>query len=103
MPILAPSHELSPLSPTGNLKILSIEQAYSLLTQQYPSLSATIHNLIASDQEEELPLDWSVLLEDWNFTYWTLWVYIIMLKQSDEMTLAAIHPALVQWIKDGTS
>ncbi|KAM0312189.1 hypothetical protein ACHAO8_006524 [Botrytis cinerea] len=103
MPILAPSHELSPLSPTGNLKIFSIEQAYSLLTQQYPSLSTAIHNLIASDQEEELPLDWSVLLEDWNFTYWTLWVYIIMLKQSDEKTLAAIHPALVQWIKDGTS
>ncbi|KAM3156121.1 hypothetical protein ABEW05_003368 [Botrytis cinerea] len=103
MPILAPSHELSPLSPTGNLKIFSIEQAYSLLTQQYPSLSTAMHNLIASDQEEELPLDWSVLLEDWNFTYWTLWVYIIMLKQSDEKTLAAIHPALVQWIKDGTS
>ncbi|KAF7888661.1 uncharacterized protein EAF02_003202 [Botrytis sinoallii] len=101
-PILTPSLELSPHSSTGTLKILSIEQAYSLLTHHYPSLSTSIHNLIASDQEEELPLDWSVLLEDWNFTYWTLWVYIIMLKRSDQKTLAAIHPALEKWIRDGT-
>ncbi|KAF7856995.1 hypothetical protein EAF04_009755 [Stromatinia cepivora] len=101
--ILSPSPQVSSGSPAGNLKVISIEQAYSLLTQNYPSLSTTIHGLIAEDQEEELPLDWSVLLEDWAYTYWTLWIFIMMLKASDQQTIAAIHPALEHWIRDGTS
>ncbi|CAD6441842.1 04f65b2a-d365-4447-9dff-3887e3ed18f5 [Sclerotinia trifoliorum] len=103
MQILSPSPRVPSPSPTGKAKIIPIEQAYLLLTQHYPSLSTTIHDLIAEDQEEELPLDWSVLLEDWAYTYWTLWIYIMMLKISDKQNVAAIHPTLEHWIRDGTS
>ncbi|KAI9648680.1 hypothetical protein NHQ30_003318 [Ciborinia camelliae] len=101
--ILSPSPQASSPFSTGNPKILSIEQAYSLLTDHFPSLSTTIHRLIAEDQEEELPLDWSVLLEDWAYTYWTLWVYIMMLNRFDQGALSAIHPKLGQWIREGNS
>lgn len=101
--ILNPFPQTSSSFAIGDTKVISIEQAYSLLTEHYPSLSTTIHRLIAEDQEEELPLDWSVLLEDWAFTYWTLWVYMMMLKRFDQQTIAAIHPALGRWIQDGTS
>ncbi|KAB8304688.1 hypothetical protein EYC80_004053 [Monilinia laxa] len=96
------SRESSPCL-TGIPKIISLEQAYSLFTQYFPSLSTTIHRLIAEDQEEELPLDWSVLLEDWAYTYWTLWVYIMMLKRQDQETASAIHPKLGRWIQDVAS
>ncbi|KAG4028684.1 hypothetical protein MFRU_020g01230 [Monilinia fructicola] len=101
--ILNQSSQASSPYLTGIPKIISLEQAYSLFSQHLPSLSTTIHRLIAEDQEEELPLDWSVLLEDWAYTYWTLWVYIMMLKRFDQETVSAIHPKLGRWIQDVTS
>ncbi|QSZ37657.1 hypothetical protein DSL72_008756 [Monilinia vaccinii-corymbosi] len=101
--VLGQSLQASSPYSTGNPKIISLEQAYSLLTRHFPSLSTTIHRLIAEDQEEELPLDWSVLLEDWAYTYWTLWMYIMMLKRCDQETVSAIHPKLGRWIRDATS
>ncbi|ESZ93653.1 hypothetical protein SBOR_5958 [Sclerotinia borealis F-4128] len=101
--ILSPSPQASSPFPTGNLKILSLEQAYSLLAEDSPCLSTSIHRLIAEDQEEELPLDWSVLLEDWAYTYLTLWIYTIMLKQSNKQIVCPMHPELEHWIRDQTS
>jgi hypothetical protein len=33
--------------------------------------------MIAEDQEETLPLDWSVLVEDWDHTYWIVWIFTV--------------------------
>lgn len=101
--ILSPYPQASSSFSSGDPKIISLEQAYSLLTHHMPSISTTVHRFISEDQEEELPLDWSILLEDWSFTYWTLWIYIMMLHGFDEEVVAAIHPKLGQWIRNAIS
>ena len=59
--------------------------------------------MISDDQEEPLPLNWAVLLEDWDRTYWIVWVYVIMIIFSDKdrsviCSAAKCDLALQSWV-----
>jgi hypothetical protein len=54
---------------------------------------------IAEDQEEPLPLNWAVLVEDWDHTYWVVWIYTIWLlwaRDGDEFRTR--HEDLWSWM-----
>ncbi|KAM3078240.1 hypothetical protein ACMFMG_002460 [Clarireedia jacksonii] len=88
-------------TPPLSIHLLSIEQAYHLLVQHYPALSQTILRLISEDQEEPLPLDWSVFAEDWNKTYWILWIYVVcLLYENDNTTFFLQCPRLGTWMRN---
>lgn len=57
--------------------------------------------MIAEDQEEELPLNWTVLVEDWDHTYWIVWVWLIgMLRARDRDGFKKHHPKLDMWLSN---
>ena len=57
-----------------------------LATMFQPEYMAVI-KLIADDQEEPLPLDWSIIVEEWDHTYWIVWIFLLWML----------------WIRDGRS
>jgi hypothetical protein len=46
-----------------------------------------VMKLIAKDQEEPLPLNWAAVVEDWDRTYWIVWIlllWMLWLRNPDE-------------------
>jgi hypothetical protein len=79
--------------------LIDLETAYSWLETTYPDLHTSVSEIIAKDQGEPLPLKWDVLVEDWDHTYWVVWIYIIwMLWARDGSDFLARHPELSTWM-----
>ncbi|OWP07407.1 hypothetical protein B2J93_6186 [Marssonina coronariae] len=86
-------------SPMQNFELISLEYAYAWLHQSYPELAFQVSRLISEDQEEPLPLNWAILVEDWNHTYWTVWLYILwMLRLQDKEGFQVRHPDFGTWM-----
>ncbi|KAH7409211.1 hypothetical protein BKA64DRAFT_693225 [Cadophora sp. MPI-SDFR-AT-0126] len=90
-------HDL--ISLHSHVEFLSLECAFSWLHKHYPDVTGKVSQLISEDQEEPLPLDWAILVEDWDHTYWTVWVYLIwMLWLHNKRDFAVRHVDLAKWI-----
>ncbi|RDW68385.1 hypothetical protein BP5796_09042 [Coleophoma crateriformis] len=76
------------ITPAG-VKILSLECAFDWLANLNPSLSGHVESIISQEQEEPLPLDWSVLVADWDHVFWSLWIYLVLLLPTTENSLGA--------------
>ncbi|PBP19402.1 SET domain-containing protein [Diplocarpon rosae] len=82
-----------------NLELISLEYAYAWLHQNYPELAFQVCRLISEDQQEPLPLNWAILVEDWSHTYWSVWLYILWtLRRQDKEGFQTQHPYLETWM-----
>lgn len=80
------------------VKLVSLECAYEWL-RIYPDIYYPIMKLISEDQDEPLPLDWALLLQDWDHTYWIIWICLILLLQTTNKLVEA-HSGLSTWLKN---
>ncbi|SZF04549.1 unnamed protein product [Blumeria hordei] len=78
------------------VELASLELAYEWL-RQFPDVYETITHAIADDQAEPLPIDWALLLADWDRSYWVIWICIILLLRETHL-LPASCPRLVDWL-----
>jgi histone-lysine N-methyltransferase SETD3 len=78
---------------------MSLECAFEWLHLQYTGIFDAVVGMIAEDQEERLPLNWAVLVEDWDTTYWTVWIYITwLLWARDGEAFRQRHATLSTWM-----
>jgi histone-lysine N-methyltransferase SETD3 len=92
-----PQHTL----PNDHFEFLSLECAYSWLNVHYPNIYNEVAQLISEDQDEPLPLNWAILVMDWDHTYWIVWIYIIwMIWARDGESFSVSHPNLNTWIRE---
>ncbi|KAH7336407.1 hypothetical protein BKA65DRAFT_607298 [Rhexocercosporidium sp. MPI-PUGE-AT-0058] len=92
-----PTQDQTPLH--GHVELLSLECAFSWLELNYPDIAFPVYDLISEDQEEPLPLDWTVLVEDWDHTYWTVWIYLVwILWLQNKSDFETRHVDLTTWI-----
>ncbi|CZT47611.1 uncharacterized protein RSE6_08193 [Rhynchosporium secalis] len=83
----------------GFAEFLSLERAFDWLHLYFPEISLQVSQLISEDQEEPLPLDWAVLIEDWDHTYWTVWIYLVwMLWLQNTSDFEDRHAKMTAWI-----
>jgi len=83
----------------ATVEFLSLECAFDWLRTHYSDIYASVVNIISEDQEEPLPLDWVVLVEDWDHTYWTVWIYLVwMLWARDGQAFQERNPNLSSWL-----
>jgi protein-histidine N-methyltransferase len=80
-------------------ELLSLECAFDWILIHYPDIYNAVAKVISEDQEEPLPLDWAVLVEDWDHTYWIIWVHLVwMLWARDGKAFQSKHPNLSSWL-----
>ncbi|KAJ5035545.1 uncharacterized protein L3040_008011 [Drepanopeziza brunnea f. sp. 'multigermtubi'] len=96
-------YELSRIQTFGrglsHVELLSLECAFAWLQLNYPDLAAQAFKIISEDQDEPLPLDWAVLVEDWDHSYWTVWIYILWtLRLQNKKEFETRHPKLGVWM-----
>jgi histone-lysine N-methyltransferase SETD3 len=83
------------------IEIVSLQCAYGWLNLHYSEIYDVVALAISSDQEEPLPLNWAVLLEDWDHTYWVVWLFIVWtIWTQDREAFESSHPKLRTWLKD---
>jgi hypothetical protein len=83
----------------ASAQLLSLESAFDWLRMHYPDISLAVEKDISEDQEEPLPLNWDILVEDWDHTYWIVWVYLVLsLEALHPKTFRSLHPIVSQWI-----
>jgi hypothetical protein len=89
------------MSQTNDLvNFMSLECAFGWLQRYYRGEFNAVMEIIAEDQDERLPLDWAILVEDWDHTYWIVWISLLwMLWIRDGDDFNAAHPALYGWLK----
>ncbi len=56
---------------------ISLACAFAFLQKDYSGEYHDVIKLIAEDQEESLPLDWSIIVEEWDHTYWIVWIMVV--------------------------
>jgi len=82
--------------------MLSLECAFEWLRINYLDIFTSVVQMISYDQEEPLPLNWAVLLEDWDRTYWIVWTYIVMIifcdDNSSALSTAECDRSLKSWV-----
>ncbi|KAG4438929.1 hypothetical protein IFR05_005609 [Cadophora sp. M221] len=82
-----------------HVEFLSLECAFSWVDLHYPAIASYVSNLISEDQDEPLPLDWAILVEDWDHTYWTVWIYLVwILWLQNKSDFETRHAELATWI-----
>jgi hypothetical protein len=92
-------HSPPPISQKEFFNFLSLECAYSWLNVHYSNIYNEVAELISEDQDEPLPLNWAVLVEDWDHTYWIVWIYIIwMIWARNGEAFSISHPYLSTWL-----
>jgi hypothetical protein len=80
---------------------LTLPGAFEWLRINYSTLSGLVEAAVAEDQEEELPVDWQILVPDWDHAYLILFVYILLsLSANDRIELSEKSPNLLQWIEE---
>ena len=87
----------------NKVEMLSLECAFDWLRINYEDIFTPVVQMISDDQDESLPLNWSVLLEDWDRTYWIVWIYIIItiFNSSDRGSTygtSDCHRSLQSWV-----
>jgi len=83
----------------ASIELLSLECAFDWIQIHYPDIYDAVVNIISEDQEEPLPLDWAILVEDWDRTYWIIWIYLVwMLWAKDGKAFQSKHPNLSPWL-----
>ena len=83
------------------VELLSLGNAFEWLLISYPDIGTAITEMISEDQDEPLPLNWSVLAEDWEHAYWTVWLYTVwMLWARNGDTFRLRHYQLSSWLLD---
>lgn len=89
-------------APTLNAhlaELLSLENAYDWLQVNYLEIYTSVVRMISEDQEEPLPLKWNVLAEDWDHTYWIVWIFIVWLLWARDGEIFRLrHPSLGAWL-----
>jgi hypothetical protein len=70
-------HSITGNQPNANANFLSLECAFGWLQIHYPQEYTAVTHLIAEDQEEPLPLNWAVIIEEWDNTYWIVWILLL--------------------------
>lgn len=101
-----PHHNIQPTYIEGYLRqmhtsieLLSLECAFDWLRSNYLDIYDAVVQIISDDQEEPLPLDWAVLVEDWDHTYWVIWIYLVwMLWAKNGKIFQSNHPNLSSWL-----
>lgn len=88
--------------PNDNAHFLSLECAFGWLQNHYPQEYTVVTKLIAEDQEEPLPLNWAVIVEEWDTTYWIVWILLLwMLWVRDGIKFETAHSKdLYGWFSD---
>lgn len=82
-------------------ELLSLEIAFDWLRVNYAEVFTSVVAMISEDQEEPLPLNWTILAEDWDHTYWTVWIFLVWMLWSREGEVFRLrHPALSYWLVD---
>lgn len=82
-----------------HVELLSLECAFDWLCSNYREIFDIIVSMIAEDQEESLPLNWAILVEDWDHTYWIVWIFTIwMLWMRDGEAFRLRHKNLNSWL-----
>jgi histone-lysine N-methyltransferase SETD3 len=80
-------------------ELLSLECAFDWLNLHYPDLFNAIVSMISEDQEESLPLNWAILVDDWDHTYWTVWIFTVWLLWAREgQAFRFRHSNLSTWL-----
>jgi histone-lysine N-methyltransferase SETD3 len=57
--------------------------------------------IIAEDQEEPLPLNWAIIVEEWDNTYWIVWILLLWIlwdRGGDDFEIE--HLNLFGWLQD---
>lgn len=86
-------------SETG--QTLSLECAFEWLHSNYRSICIAVVQMISEDQEEPLPLNWRVLVEDWDHAYWIIWIYLVSIIQlQDRDAFKLQHASLSTWLAE---
>jgi histone-lysine N-methyltransferase SETD3 len=79
--------------------LLSLEVAYDWLKAHYPDTHTSVMEIIAKDQDEPLPLNWAILVGDWDHAYWVVWIYLIwIIWARDGSDFITRHPNLSTWV-----
>ncbi|TVY37009.1 Ribosomal lysine N-methyltransferase [Lachnellula subtilissima] len=82
-----------------DIELLSLECAFSWMQNNYPDIYDAVVKIISEDQEEPLPLNWAVLVVDWDHTYWIIWIYLVwVLWAEEEIDFQLRHPSLSTWL-----
>lgn len=87
---------------TSRVEKLSLECAFSWLQKYYPDVFHAVTKLISEDQGESLPLDWAILVEDWDHVYWIVWLLIIQTIRMSSHDFGNVHPYIDEWLKEMT-
>jgi hypothetical protein len=88
-----------PIHDRGEL--LTLEKAFDWLRDSYINVYTAVVEMISEDQNEPLPLDWAVLVEDWDHTYWIIWIFIVwMLWARDAEAFQHRHNSLSSWLSE---
>jgi hypothetical protein len=86
-------------SLTDPTNVMSLAKSFNWLLQNYPEIYAPIVQMISEDQEEPLPLNWDILVQDWDHTYWVVWIFTIwLLWARDGEAFQEQHPILGLWM-----
>jgi histone-lysine N-methyltransferase SETD3 len=91
---------LKQLSQTnGNGNFLSLECAFGWLQRHYQREHTAVTELIAEDQEEPLPLNWAIIIEEWDNAYWIVWILLLWMlwnREGDDFEIQ--HVDLYGWL-----
>lgn len=83
------------------VELLSLDWAFDWLRVNYVDIYNAVVELISEDQDEPLPLNWAVLVEDWDHTYWVVWIFIVwLLWARDGESFRLHHDSLSSWLLD---
>ncbi|KAG9240792.1 hypothetical protein BJ878DRAFT_268684 [Calycina marina] len=88
-------------SKSGDAELLSLECAFDWLRTSFPAVFKPVVRMISDDQEESLPLNWAILVEDWDLTYWIIWLFIVLvlLTRSENQPLDNMTSRTIQsWV-----
>lgn len=84
-----------------HVELLSLECAFDWLRLNYEDVFEAIVSMIAEDQEEALPLNWAALVEDWDHTYWIVWIFTVWLLWAREREAFQLrHVKLSSWMEE---
>jgi hypothetical protein len=82
------------------VELLSLECAFEWLRLSYIGIFDKVVEMIAKDQDEPLPLNWALLVEEgWESAYWVLWIFVLLLLQQIEgPSFQLKHSAIFNWL-----
>jgi protein-histidine N-methyltransferase len=71
------SHTKPAPESSEKANFISLECAFEWLRRNYRCEYDAVMKFIAEDQEEPLPLNWSIIIDEWDRTYWIVWIFLV--------------------------